>query len=378
MNHPLHSHGAVGDAASRPLSLLVLLFSLAAHHLAAEETPFPRSLDAFSRACSPRVAARLETTPKHYRQIEPSLFHLAQAHAERIGALASDGQADLLANLARFIDARRSEAGATAVIAPGRHVIGLLDPDRGLDPKEITALATAYGTTATVFKKDGPGETIASVAADFLAAVSAAAASTNPGTIVVLGHGLPTQIQSYAIPVERLAAALLDGSAGRPGASDGIDLGHLILICDDCYSADFSINLAAVIERGCRERGVALVSQPYLIAGTNRDCVGHADFGEKFVPHFWRDVIELFYVRRPRPQQITLRDFFEKVDNMMYGYGRATSVDRDGSVTYRLVDPDLCQDPVVFVPLDDAALSKLREILGLPPDAPLPRILDIG
>jgi len=30
------------------------------------------------------------------------------------------------------------------------------------------------------------------------------------------------------------------------------------------------------------------------------------------------------------------------------------------------------------VPLDDADLAKLRDILGLPPDAPLPRILDIG
>jgi len=362
----------------KAVTTLLLTLSLTARHLGAEEMPFPRSLEDFSRTCSPRVAARLESTPKHYRQIEPSLFHLAQAHAEQIGALPSDGQAELLANLARFIDARRARAGATAVIAPGRPLIGLLDPDRGLDPKEITALATAYGTTATVFKKDGPGETIASVAADFLAAVCEAAASPNPTTIVVLGHGLPTQIQSYAIPVERLAAALLDGSAGRPGAPDSIDLGHLILICDDCYSADFSLNLAASLERGCGERGLTLVSQPCLIAGTNRDCVGHADFGEKFVPHFWRDVIELFYIRRPRPREITLRDFFEKVDNMMYGYGRATSVDRDGTVTYRLVDPDLCQDPVVFVPLDDTDLAKLREILGLPADAPLPRILDIG
>jgi hypothetical protein len=149
-------------------------------------------------------------------------------------------------------------------------------------------------------------------------------------------------------------------------------------VFDDCYSADFSLNLAAALERGCHERGRTLASLPFMIAGTNRDCVGHADFGEKFVPHFWRDVIELFYVRRPRPRQVTLRDFFEKVDNMMYGYGRATAVARDGTVSYRLVDPALCQDPVVFVPLDDADLASLREILGLPADAPLPRILDIG
>ena len=360
--------------ALRPLLLAVVAVS----SVLAAEPGLPPSLDAFARELSPLVAERLGITPKHYRQLEPSLFHLAREHADRLASRTRDEQADLLTTLARFIDDQRTTAADVPVIAPERPLIGLLDPDRGLDPKEITALAAAYGTTATIFKKDEPGETIPSVAADFLAAVSAAAAAQGPATVVVLGHGLPTQIQSYAIPCQRLAAALLDGAARRPSDTPGIDLGHLILVFDDCYSADFSLNLAAAIERGARDRGLTLVSLPHLIAGTNRDCVGHADFGEKFVPHFWRDVIELFYVRRPRPARITLRDFFEKVDNMMYGYGRATSVDRDGAVAYRLVDPELCQDPVVFVPLDEAAREKLREILGLPADAPLPPILDIG
>jgi hypothetical protein len=355
-----------------------LLTVVAVSSVLAAEPGLPPSLDAFARELSPLVAERLGITPKHYRQLEPSLYHLAAGHADRFAKRSPGEQADLLASLARFIDDQRDAAAAVPVIAPERPLIGLLDPDRGLDPKEITALAAAYGTTATIFKKDEHGETIPSVAADFLTAVSAAAAAQGPATIVVLGHGLPTQIQSYAIPCQRLAAALLDGAARRPSDTPGIDLGHLILVFDDCYSADFSLNLAAAIEQGCRDRNLPLVSLPSLIAGTNRDCVGHADFGEKFVPHFWRDVIELFYVRRPRPRQITLRDFFEKVDNMMYGYGRATAVDRDGTVTYRLVDPDLCQDPVIFVPLDASALTKLREILDLPADTPLPRILDIG
>jgi hypothetical protein len=157
-----------------------------------------------------------------------------------------------------------------------------------------------------------------------------------------------------------------------------VNLGHIVLVCDDCYSADFLINLAAALEQRCRSRDLALASLPACIAGTNRNCVGHADVGEKFVPHFWRDVIELFYVRRPRPEAVTLRDFFEKVDNMMYGYGRAPSVAADGSVTYRLVDERQCQDPVVFISLDDRDLATLRAILDLPADAPLPRLLDIG
>ncbi len=358
--------------------LVVLVLSLAVRRVEAVETGFPCSLDAFSQECSPLVAARLNLSPKQYRQIEPSVYHLAQAHAERIGSLSREAQTDVLAGLARFIEAKRAAARDKTVIAAERPLIGLLDPDRGLDPKEITALASAYGTSATIFKKDRADETIQSVADDFLAAVSTAAAADTPTTIVVLGHGLPTQIQSYAIPCARLAQALLDGAARRAAGDHALDLSHVVLIFDDCYSADFSLNLATALESGCQTRNRTLASLPSMIAGTNRDCVGHADFGEKFVPHFWRDVIELFYIRRPRPEQVTLRDFFEKVDNMMYGYGRATQVDGKGTVTYRLVDPELCQDPVVFVPLDEADLAKLRDILGLPADAPLPRILDIG
>lgn len=336
-------------------------------------------LAAFQRELSPAVAAALEATPKHYRQIEPSLYHLAAPHAATIASRPRTEQVALLAKLAAFIDAKRDATARRVVIGKGRGIIGLLDPDRGLDPKEITAIAAAYGTTATIFKRDAEGETIRSVADDFLTAVSHAARGSAPTTIVVLGHGLPTQIQSYAISCESLAKALLDGATSRSAdGPSGIDLGHLILIFDDCYSADFSLNLATALERGGHDRGLPLATLPVLIAGTNRDCVGHADFGEKFVPHFWRDVIELFYIRRPRQARITLRDFFEKVDNMMYGYGRSTQVGQDGVVTYRLVDPEQCQDPVVFVPLDEADLATLREILGLPANAPLPRILDIG
>jgi hypothetical protein len=63
---------------------------------------------------------------------------------------------------------------------------------------------------------------------------------------------------------------------------------------------------------------------------------------------------------------------------MMYGYGRAPIVEGGEVVGYRLVDPSLCQDPVIFVPLSAADRDELRTILGLPADAPLPGFLDIG
>jgi hypothetical protein len=366
------------------VSLFTLATLLAGVSAAAEAGSPLTTLEAFQQTLSPTVAARLETTPKHYRQIEPSLYYLAATHGARLESLTPEDQVETLVKLARFIDARRAAAADRVVIGKGRDVIGLLDPDRGLDPREVTTIARAYNAASTnIFKQDGNNATIQSVGDDFLAAVSRAAHGDAPTTIIVLGHGLPEEIQSYAIPCDRLADAFLPPSdppqADLVGESAAVvDLSHVVLVCDDCYSADFSINLAAAIEKKCREQSLRLTSLPVMIAGTNRNCVGHADFGAKFVPHFWKDVIELYYIRRPRQATITLRDFFEKVDNMMYGYGRAPRVNGDGTVSYRLVDPELCQDPVVFVPLSDDDLAELRTILGLPADAPLPRLFDIG
>ena len=345
---------------------------------AAEPAAIPSDIVAFQRDVAPAVLAARPCDAKHWRQIEPAVHHLALQHADRLAALPAADRVAVLARLADVIDRVRSRVRDQPVLAAGRHVIGLLDPDKGLGPKEVTTIAEAYGGTTIVFKKDAEGETLESVAAAFLAAVGDAAAGKPPATIVVLGHGLPTEIQSYHIPFERLADALLDGAAARAGQGRALDLGDLVLVCDDCFSADFTINLLGCIEARGRDRGLMIASLPVCIAGTNRDRYGLADFGEKFVPHFWKDVIELYFVRRPRPEAVVLRNFFENVDNMMYGYGRAPIMDGTAITGWRLVDPTLVQDPVVFVPLDDAEVAQLRTILGLDADAPLPRWLDIG
>jgi hypothetical protein len=370
-----------------PALLAAILFACTERHAARAADPppsgpsapaaIPADFAAFQHDVAPLVLAARPVDARHWRQIEPAVHHLALQHADRLTALAAGDRVAALAALAGFIDASREAAAATPVLAPDRAVIGLLDPARGLEPREITTIATAYGSEPVVFKQNGPAETIAGVAADFLAAVERLAADPRGGTIIVLGHGLPTEIQSYGIRFERLAAALCAGAA-RAGQGGAIDLGRIVIVCDDCFSADFLINLCGEIEARCRDRGAPLASLPACIAGTNRACVGHADVGELFVPHFWRDVIELCYVRRPRPATVTLRDFFDRVDGMMYGYGRAPVFDGGQVTGWRIVDPAQVQDPVVLVPLDDAALATLRTILGLPADAPLPRWLDVG
>jgi hypothetical protein len=334
----------------------------------------PVEFAAFDAGLGHEVAAKLAGTAKHWRQIAPSVHHLATQHAAALAAMDEADRLTALVGLAEFIDAKRRSAAATPVLADGRTVIGLLDPAQGLGPREVTAIADAYGCDSTIFKQESAAETLDGVAAEFLAAVTAAVAAGRPTSVVVLGHGLPTEIQSYHIRFERLAKALLDGAAGN----GPIDLSGVVLICDDCFSADFQINLLDELTRESDRRGRPLASLPACIAGTNRACVGHADVGEKFVPHFWRDVIELYFIRKPLPEAVTLGDFFEKVDNMMYGYGR-TPIVEDGRVSgYRLVDPELVQDPVVFVPLDDDDLATLRRILRLPAAAPLPCWLDAG
>ena len=345
--------------------------------LLAGTAAIPPDLPTFQRDVSPAILAARPCDAKHWRQIEPAVQHLALQHADRLADLDDDARVATLAKLAEFIDRVRTRAGTRPVLAPGRHVIGLLDPDTGLGPKEVTTIAEAYGGTKQVFKKDEAGETLDTVADAFLAAVRDAAAGAAPVTIVVLGHGLPTEIQSYHIRFERVADALIDGAARRGGGTT-VDLGDLVLVCDDCYSADFSINLLGCIQARCRDRGLALASLPVCIAGTNRDRYGLADFGAQFVPHFWKDVVELYFVRRPRPKAVVLRHFFENVDNMMYGYGRVPIMQGTTITGWNLVEPALVQDPVVFVPLEDDDVTALRAILGLDAAAPLPRWLDVG
>jgi hypothetical protein len=351
-----------------PLACLLLLAGTAA---------IPADLPAFQRDVSPAVLAVRPCDAKHWRQIEPAVQHLALQHADRLAALDPDARTAAIAKMADFIDRVRTAARGRPVLGSGRHVIGLLDPDKGLGPREVTTIAEAYGGTTQVFKKDEDGETLDTVGDAFLAAIRDAAAGSPPATIVVLGHGLPTEIQSYHIRFERVADALIDGAARRGGGKQ-VDLGDLVLVCDDCFSADFTINLLGCIEARCHDRGLALVALPVCIAGTNRDRYGLADFGAQFVPHFWKDVVELYYVRRPRPKAVALHHFFENVDNMMYGYGRVPIMEGTTITGWNLVEPALVQDPVVFVPLTDADVAELRTILGLDADAPLPRWLDIG
>jgi hypothetical protein len=352
----------------------------------ADSSPEQVDFTTFARDESPHIREAIDVSDREYRQIEPTLWHLTRRHADALAGLAPKRRLDTLVALARFVERQRDKHADDVVLADQRRVIGLLDPDRGLDPKEVTAIAAAYGAEATVWKEGAGGPTgpatKAATAAGFLEAVHDAARSGEATTIVVLGHGLPTEIQSYSIPCEHLAAAFLGGAARRvPEAAEGqpgIDLGHVVLVCDDCFSADFLENLGAAIEQGAARRGGRVIALPTCIAGTNRDRYGIADVGEKFVPHFWKDCIELYYVRKPLPDSVLLADLFEAVDNMMYGYGRAPIV-TEGTVSgYRLVNPDLVQDPVVFVSLDDEDLAELRTILGLPADAPIPRLFDIG
>jgi hypothetical protein len=358
----------------------------------------PPEFVAFEAGVGRDLAATLGCTPKHWRQIAPAVHHLALQHAEPLAALGDAERMAALAGFAELIDAKRKACGGLPVLASGRMVIGLLDPAQGLGPREVIAIANAYDCDVSVHKQESADQTLEDVAQQFLESVTGALAAGDPTTLAVLGHGLPTEIQSYHIRFERLAKALLDGVAGAgqggetapvaaaengdtqagPAARQAVDFGHVVVICDDCFSADFHINLLDELEREAGTRGLRLGSLPVCVAGTNRNCYGHADIGETFVPHFWKDVIELFYIRKPLPAAVTLRDFFEKVDNMMYGYGRVPIVDGGRVTGYTLVDPTLVQDPVVFVPLDEADLVRLRALLRLPADTPLPRWLDIG
>ena len=63
---------------------------------------------------------------------------------------------------------------------------------------------------------------------------------------------------------------------------------------------------------------------------------------------------------------------------MMFGYGRRPIIQGSRVVGYRLINPEMVQDPVVFVPLSDADLDALRKVLGLQKEVACDHFLDIG
>lgn len=340
------------------------------------------SLDAFMAAAEPLVPESIRGDRKLWRQIAASVRWTLIDHAESLRRLPEDRQKTAVGEVAGFIVEVRKKHASTTVIGLGRPITALLDPDRGLEPKQITALAAAYGTRADVLKREGP-QTLQEVADSFLRAICDRAGSDAPSTIVVVGHGLPREIQSYAIPVERVAEALVDGGARRAeslreGKPAAVDLSAMVLVFDDCFSADFCLNLAREIRRAAAKRSLIVGSLPVFLAGANRDRYGLVDIGEKFVTHYWDSVIELYFVRKPHPTAVTIGDFQGHIDNFMYGHGRVPVFEGSRIVDYRLVDPRLVQDPVCFVPLSPEDVARLREIFGMPDTAdPLP-LLDAG
>jgi len=328
------------------------------------EAPSPETLAAFEAAYKGQLPAEIAEDARLWRQIAPSVYWLMHRSGDSAAGI-DPGPA------ASFIVQLRKLHASRVVIGKGIEVVSLMDPTRGLDPRQVTTLCEAYGTAARVFKK-GEGATLASVGDEFLEAVARLAAGGKPATVIVVGHGLPREIQSYKIPVERLAEALLP-----PGDGD-VDLGDLTLIFDDCYSADFCLNLADCLGEAADGAGRRLVSLPVMVAGANRCQLGHANVAAKFVPHFWKEVIELLYIRRPRPEAITLGELFGRIDNAMYGYGRRPEFVRGRIVGYRVVDPELVQDPVIFVPLSAEEAGELGRRLGADSKEKPPRLLDIG
>lgn len=217
---------------------------------AAESVPV-ETIEQFAEQARAALPPPLSSDQKLWRQIAPSVFWLLHDQADAP-----------VGDLAEFVVGLRDRAKGRIVLGPGVDVVALLDPARGLDPKQITTLAEAYGTAAAVAKQEG-SQSRQEVGDGFLAAVSQRALAASPATIIVLGHGLPLEIQSYGIPVARLADALMPADAASH------DLSHLTLIFDDCFSADFCLALTGELEKRATA-AKPLVSAPAMIAGTSR------------------------------------------------------------------------------------------------------------
>ena len=113
----------------RPLPACVSRNLSLRHHAVAAILVIPQlavagDFASFQAQDSPAVAKALPLTAKQYRQIEPSLYHLVQQHAEALADLPTEQRQDRLVKLAAFIEAKRKAVATAQVIGPGQSLIG--------------------------------------------------------------------------------------------------------------------------------------------------------------------------------------------------------------------------------------------------------------
>ena len=118
---------AVGFAATALTGIVTWVVAVALPASAeppAAAGPIAADFATFEAGLGGEVAAKLGCTAKHWRQIAPSLYHLATRHAAALGGMTEADRLAALVALAEFIDGKRKAAAATPVLAD---VFGLFD-----------------------------------------------------------------------------------------------------------------------------------------------------------------------------------------------------------------------------------------------------------
>ena len=345
------------------------------------------NLNNFDQAAPMAYAAFRRSPPEDWYRILSAMHNLLVQHQGHFRSLDRRAQAAVIVRLGDFLLRKRKEKSADRLMGPGRKVLAIFRENDHFESRRREGRAgirrgleffraAPPGGTAAIKESFEHGGTPAEVKTAFWRRVAEIVREGKPATIVVWSHGSSTAFDvsdQVCISSRELADAML--SAGCGGREPKADLSRTDLMFIFCCSADYSCDLLARLQQSARESRTRLVLPNSITASCarRRKSIGIV---------FWHGLSE-YYVRlklagTQRPV-LDLGAILGFVDRNIYTFGRKPVFDAQSRIiAWRVVDPELLQNPTVVVPLDDADRRELRQLLQLPKETALPSCLQIG
>ena len=342
----------------------------------------------FERTAAIAYRAQGRTVPADWYRFLPAMHHLLLQHQKHFRSLDLPTQAAMIVRLADYMLEKRQEIAAAPLLSPGRKVL-MLFGEEDLFESRCAKVAPAFGADLEFLRPEPSGKTRpqitesfehrgtpADIKTAFLNRVTEIARSGQSATIVVWCHGEPESFEvgeGVNISVGELADALL-AAATRQGHKQKLDLSKLdgMFLC--CFSTDFSWNLLAKLTQNAKQTGTEMVLPSSMVASCARNRKAYGSV-------FWQAITE-YHIRTGETAGGSVLDLgaiLGFVDRNLYGYGRQPTFDAQNRVIgWKVIDPDRLQDPTVIIPLRDADMGAIRQILQLPPQSNLPPFIEIG
>jgi hypothetical protein len=332
-------------------------------------------LDRFQQSILPFLESRNVPVPADWDRVAPAIYRVLYDHRDAVQQIETHRQWAAFEWVYGMIRAKRREMGDIALIGAGRPIVAFFHPQHAEEAKRIEYLADEFGTRTEIFRGEAAG---AGVAQDFLKRVGTLAREGKPATVWIWSHATKDALavsNSNGLSSRAFVDHLVRAAAGDVRGAEA-DFSDLYWMVDTCYATDFMLNVTRELESSGRRRGIDVTPPELMVTSATRDRVAwHKSFPEAIA----RQYLHVKNDSGKRWKQLKLRHILREVDFYLYCQGRKAVFDDQYRIRrYDVVQPHLLQDLVVLIRLRDEEIAPLRRLLGLPADAEVNPLFQIG